>query len=111
MKVRASLISHLGPLGRRSKGGPRPFREVDMKAKSVRQSPSPFCDRRWRCAHRIRQRRSCGARKVHDELAGSGRRRRVTGQHAFDVGDVPGHQVRIFEVRRTFTNDHRTARG
>jgi hypothetical protein len=34
-----------------------------------------------------------------------------TGQHAFDVGDVPGHQVRIFEVRRTFTDDHRTARG
>jgi hypothetical protein len=42
MKVRASLISRLGPLGRREQGRPQAFREVDMKAKSVRQSPVLF---------------------------------------------------------------------
>ena len=31
MKVRASLISRLGPLGRREQGRPQAFREVDMK--------------------------------------------------------------------------------
>jgi hypothetical protein len=34
-----------------------------------------------------------------------------TGQHAFDVGDVPGHQVRIFEVRRTFPDDQPNCEG
>jgi hypothetical protein len=28
-----------------------------------------------------------------------------TQQHAIDVGDVPGHQVRIFEIRAKYTND------
>jgi hypothetical protein len=28
-----------------------------------------------------------------------------TQQHALDVGDVPGHQVRIFEVHRTYPKD------
>jgi len=27
-----------------------------------------------------------------------------TEQHAMDVGDVPGHQIRIFEIRRTYPN-------
>jgi hypothetical protein len=34
-----------------------------------------------------------------------------TGQHAFDVGDVPGHQVRIFEVRRSFADDQPNCEG
>jgi type II secretory pathway component PulL len=29
---------------------------------------------------------------------------RYTQQHTIDVGDVPGHQVRVFEVRRTYPN-------
>jgi hypothetical protein len=36
---------------------------------------------------------------------------KYTGQHAFDVGDVPGHQVRIFELRRTFSNDQPNCEG
>ena len=28
-----------------------------------------------------------------------------TQQHALDVGDVPGHQVRIFAVHRTYPKD------
>ena len=27
---------------------------------------------------------------------------KYTQQHAIDVGDVPGHQVRVFEIHRTF---------
>jgi hypothetical protein len=34
-----------------------------------------------------------------------------TQQHVIDVGDVPGHQVRIFEVRRTFPNDRPNCEG
>jgi hypothetical protein len=111
MKVRASLISHLGPLGRRSKGGPRPFREVDMKAKSVRQFPVLFAI-------------GVGAALTVSGSAGAAAQEKCTmswqvpaadaeytGQHAFDVGDVPGHQVRIFEVRRTFTDDQPNCEG
>jgi len=29
---------------------------------------------------------------------------KYTQQHAIDVGDVPGHQVRIYELHRTFPN-------
>ncbi len=29
---------------------------------------------------------------------------RYTQQHVIDVGDVPGHQLRLFEVRRTYSN-------
>src|SRR5262245_23078598 len=34
-----------------------------------------------------------------------------TQQHAIDVGDVPGHQVRIFEVHRRFPNDKPNCEG
>jgi hypothetical protein len=34
-----------------------------------------------------------------------------TGQHVFDVGDVPGHQIRIFELRRTFPDDQPNCEG
>ena len=34
-----------------------------------------------------------------------------TQQHAIDVGDVPGHQVRIFEVHRRFPNDTANCEG
>jgi len=30
---------------------------------------------------------------------------KYTQQHAVDVGDVPGHQVRIYEIQRTFPSD------
>src|SRR5215469_1452612 len=28
-----------------------------------------------------------------------------TQQHVMDVGDVPGHQIRVFELHRTYPND------
>ena len=34
-----------------------------------------------------------------------------TGQHAFDVEDVPGHQVRIFEIRRTLADEEPNCEG
>ena len=34
-----------------------------------------------------------------------------TQQHAIDVGDVPGHQIRIFEVHRRFPNDKPNCEG
>jgi hypothetical protein len=34
-----------------------------------------------------------------------------TQQHVIDVGDVPGHQIRIFELRRTFPNDQPNCEG
>jgi hypothetical protein len=34
-----------------------------------------------------------------------------TQQHVIDVGDVPGHQVRIFELHRTFPNDQPNCEG
>ena len=34
-----------------------------------------------------------------------------TQQYAIDVGDVPGHQVRIFEIYRRFPNDTPNCEG
>jgi hypothetical protein len=36
---------------------------------------------------------------------------KYTRQHAFDVGDVPGHQIRIFEIHRTFPDDRPNCEG
>jgi hypothetical protein len=30
---------------------------------------------------------------------------KYTQQYAIDVGDIPGHQVRLFEIRRTYSSD------
>jgi hypothetical protein len=30
---------------------------------------------------------------------------RFTQQHTIDVGDIPGHQVRVFEIRRTYPSN------
>jgi hypothetical protein len=34
-----------------------------------------------------------------------------TQQHALDVGDVTGHQIRVFEFHRTFPNDKPNCEG
>jgi hypothetical protein len=34
-----------------------------------------------------------------------------TEQHAMDVGDIPGHQVRIFELKRTYPDDKPNCEG
>jgi hypothetical protein len=36
---------------------------------------------------------------------------RYTQQHTIDVGDVPGHQVRVFEVRRTYPSNPPVVNG
>jgi hypothetical protein len=36
---------------------------------------------------------------------------KYTGQHAFGVGDVPGHQIRIFEMRRALPDDQPNCEG
>jgi hypothetical protein len=36
---------------------------------------------------------------------------KYTQQHALDVGDMPGHQVRIYELHRTFPNNPPTING
>src|SRR3954452_12028984 len=36
---------------------------------------------------------------------------KYTAQHVLDVGDIPGHQVRLFELRRTFPTDAPTING
>jgi hypothetical protein len=34
-----------------------------------------------------------------------------TQQHVIDVGDVPGHQIRIYELHHTFPNDQTNCEG
>jgi hypothetical protein len=34
-----------------------------------------------------------------------------TEQHVMDVGDVPGHQIRIFELKRTYPDDKPNCEG
>jgi hypothetical protein len=36
---------------------------------------------------------------------------RYTQQHTIDVGDLPGHQVRVFEVRRTYPSNPPVVNG
>ena len=36
---------------------------------------------------------------------------KYTEQHVMDVGDVPGHQIRIYEIHRTFPNDEPNCEG
>jgi hypothetical protein len=36
---------------------------------------------------------------------------KYTEQHVMDVGDVPGHQIRIFELRTTFPDDKPNCEG
>jgi hypothetical protein len=36
---------------------------------------------------------------------------KYTQQHTIDVGDVPGHQIRLFEIRRTYPDNAPTING
>ncbi len=36
---------------------------------------------------------------------------RYVQQHIIDVGDIPGHQIRIYEVQRMWTADHQLVMG
>jgi hypothetical protein len=41
----------------------------------------------------------------------SGANAKYTEQHVMDVGDVPGHQIRLFELHRTFPDDQVSCEG
>ena len=36
---------------------------------------------------------------------------RYVQQHIIDVGDIPGHQIRIYEIQRMYTADHPVVMG
>ena len=42
-------------------------------------------------------------------MSAEGMKGRYVQQHVIDVDDVPGHQIRILEIQRTFTPDKQTA--
>lgn len=45
------------------------------------------------------------------KLDNSGAQAKYTQQHVMDVGDVPGHQIRIFELHRTYASDDPNCEG
>ncbi|MGI9303040.1 MAG: hypothetical protein ACR2RB_10070 [Gammaproteobacteria bacterium] len=49
--------------------------------------------------------------KCKRELDNSGRTAKYTEQHVMDVGDVPGHQIRILELHATFASDTPNCEG
>ena len=51
------------------------------------------------------------ARKQQVVFTVDGANSKYTQQHVIDVGDVPGHQVRLFEVHRTYPKNPPTING
>ena len=49
--------------------------------------------------------------KQHVSFKGAPESTQYTQQHVIDVGDVPGHQVRLFEIHRTFPTNPPTING
>ena len=49
--------------------------------------------------------------KCQRKLDNSGAESKYTEQHVMDVGDVEGHQIRIFELHRTFASDQPNCEG
>ena len=54
---------------------------------------------------------SLAQEKCQRKLDNSGAESKYTEQHAMDVGDVVGHQIRIFETHRTFASDQPNCEG
>jgi hypothetical protein len=82
-----------------------------MKAKSVRQSPALFAIGVSAALTVLGSAEAPGQEKCKMSWSIAAANAEYTGQHAFDVGDVPDHQVRIFEVRRTFADDQPNREG
>ena len=82
-----------------------------MKVLSIRQSPTLFAIGVSAALTVLGSAEAPGQEKCKMTWEIPAANGKFTGQHAFDVGDVPGHQVRIFEVRRSFATTSRTARG
>ena len=49
--------------------------------------------------------------KCQRKLDNSGAKSKYTEQHTMDVGDVKGHQIRIYELHRTFASDQPNCEG
>jgi hypothetical protein len=49
--------------------------------------------------------------KCQRKLDNSAAESKYTEQHVMDVGDVEGHQIRIFELHRTFASDQPNCEG
>lgn len=49
--------------------------------------------------------------KCKRKLDNSGAAAKYTQQHEMDVGDVPGHTIRIFELHRTYASDTANCEG
>ena len=49
--------------------------------------------------------------KCQRKLDNSGAESKYTEQHVMDVGDVEGHQIRIYELHRTFASDQPNCEG
>jgi hypothetical protein len=49
--------------------------------------------------------------KCQRKLDNSGAESKYTEQHVMDVGDVEGHQIRIFELHRTYASDQPNCEG
>jgi endonuclease YncB( thermonuclease family) len=86
-------------------------REVNMKAPSIGQSPTLFAIGVGAALTLFGSTEAAGQEKCKMSWDIPAANATYTGQHAFDAGDVPGHQVRIFEVRRTFPGDEANCEG
>ena len=82
-----------------------------MKAKSVRRSRTFFALGVGAALSAFGSAEASGQEKCKISWEVPAADATFTGQHAFDVGDVPGHQVRIFEVRRTIADEPAELRG
>jgi hypothetical protein len=82
-----------------------------MKAQYLRQSPTLFAIGVSAALTVFGSAEAPGQEKCKISWEVSAANAKYTGQHAFDVGDVPGHQIRIFEVRRTFPDDQPNCEG
>ena len=82
-----------------------------MKALSIRQSRTPFAIGVSAALTVFGGAEAPGQEKCKMSWELPAANSTYTGQHAFDVGDVPGHQVRFFGVRRSFGDGQPNCEG
>jgi hypothetical protein len=82
-----------------------------MKAQSIRQSRTLFAIGVGAVLTVFDSAEAPGQEKCKLSWEVPAANAKFTGQHAFDVGDMPGHQVRIFEVLRTFPDGQPNCEG
>jgi hypothetical protein len=82
-----------------------------MKVLSIRQSRTPFAIGLSAALTVFGSAEAPGQEKCKMSWQVPAANAKYTGQHAFDVGDVPGHQIRILELRRTLPDDQPNCEG